>query len=265
MSDAARDNARTQRAHWDRVLSADNIGDDAGGRETLERELQFTDTPETHLLIEALHRHSGKAVLDLGGGLGVMAVVMAREAPGPVIVADVSGERLRALTQTLAEIGLSDRIHPVQTTAEQLALRSEALGVVWTKSVLIHTVLEESAGEIARVLAPGGEAVLCEPTTANPLVNLYRRLFAPKEWESITRYFTPEREETVRAALGEGPTHRLHVLSFLAFIWQFTFRSPALFGASLAVLHSLDRLLGAMPWYRRRAWFAVMTARRPSP
>ena len=265
MSDAARDNARTQRAHWDRVLSGDNIGDRAGGRAALERDLLFTDTPETRLLIEALNQHRREPVLDLGGGLGVMAVAMARATAGPVIVADVSGERLSALRATLREMDLGNRVLLVQTTAEQLALKSDVAGVVWTKSVLIHTVLDASAAEIARVLAPRGEAILCEPTTANPLVNLYRRLFAPKEWEAITRYFTPEREATVRAHLGEGPTHRLYVLGFLAFVWQFAIRSPGLFQASLAVLHSLDRLLGVMPWYRRRAWFAVMTARRPGP
>lgn len=255
-------NVARQRAHWDRVLGADNIGAAAeplAGRR-LAREIAFAQTPEFLLLHRVLAEHSDPLILDVGGGLGIHAIALAREGHR-VVVADLSGERLRTLGRTLSALGLSRRVLLVQCAAENLALRTGVFDVAWTHSVLIHT-LDTAADEVARCLRATGDAVLCEPTVANPLVNLYRRWFAPGAWPAITRYYTPQRTAQTLGALHAGGCRHFHILGFLAFIWQFAVPSPLLFRLTLWPLHWLDQGLGRIwPAYRRRAWFVVMAGK----
>jgi SAM-dependent methyltransferase len=260
-------NAERQRVHWDAVLDADNVGRGRVTARKLLREAQFTRLPENRALWRAVSACDAPLVVDLGGGLGAIAVALALSTSARVVVADVSGERLHALRGALAELeadlpGLLDRILLVQTSAENLALRSGAVDILWTKSVLIHTELEASMAEVTRCLGPEGRAVLCEPTEANPLVKLYRRFLAPKEWREITRYFSTERERCVLDALRDPETERHHVIGFLAFVWQFALRSVWMLRLSLLVLEPIDRLMMRIwPAWRRRAWFVVMTGR----
>jgi SAM-dependent methyltransferase len=260
-------NAARQRVHWDAVLDADNVGRGRVTARKLLREAQFTRLPENRPLWCAVAECADPLVVDLGGGLGAIAVALALSTPARIVVADVSGERLRALRSALAELGtdhpdLPGRILLVQTSAESMALRSGAADILWTKSVLIHTELEASLAEITRCLGPEGRAVLCEPTDANPLVKFYRRFLAPKEWREITRYFSPERERCVLAALSDAETERHHVIGFLAFVWQFALRSVWMLRLSLLVLGPIDRLMMRLwPAWRRRAWFIVMMGR----
>lgn len=252
-------NAARQREHWDQILSVDNIGTEALTVEELRRELKYARTPDTEPLWEVAGRVEKPLVIDLGGGSGTYAVALVESTNARVVVADVSGGRLRALRGVLVKLGLLDRVMLVQTSAENLAIRTGSVDCVWTRAVLIHTQLEIAVGEIARCLGPEGEAVLCEPTDANPFVRLYRRLFAPKEWEGITRYFDEPSVKTVCEGLSESRISRFYGISFLAFGWQFAVRSVALFRITLAVLNPLDRLLIALwPGWCRRQWFVVM-------
>jgi SAM-dependent methyltransferase len=257
----AQSNAARQRAHWDRVLDIDNVGRGRTSAARLLRELAFARTPDTEPLWRAVGSRANPLVVDLGGGLGTHAVALAREGHR-VVVADVSGERLRALRAALAEIGLLNRVTLVQTSAERLALRAGVADVLWTRSVLIHTELSEAMAEIARCLAREGTAVLCEPTTGNPFANLYRRFLGPREWGTLTTFFSPSRVEMVVHALSDARVESFHILGFLAFFWQFSLRSPLMFRLSLGVLWPLDRLIMRLwPGARRFAWFAVMTGR----
>jgi SAM-dependent methyltransferase len=257
----ATSNAARQRAHWDRVLSADNIAERPLTADALRRELAFVNTPDFRALRRAAAARRDPLILDLGGGLGTHAVALAA-AGHRVIVADVSGARLRALKRVIPEMKLAGKVLLVQTAAEQLALRTNSIDVAWTKAVLIHCDLDETMAEIARCLGVDGEAVLSEPTDANPLVNLYRRRAAPKEWQSLATYFSPEREARVLSALRGSKSARFHVVSFLAYFWQFAVRAVWLFRPSLAVLGALDAaLMRVWPAYRRRAWIVVMTGR----
>ncbi len=256
---SAETNAARQRAHWDTVLGADNIGETPVTRAQLEREITFTRTPECRPLWCAVASRTEPLVVDLGGGLGTWAVALAR-AGCRVVVADVSGARLRVLRGLLAELGLASRVMLVQTSAEQMALRAAVADVLWTRSVLIHTDLDTAMAEIARVLGPDGDAVLCEPMTRNPFINLHRRLFAPRAWGSLATYFDPARVELALAALRGTRQEHFHGVAALAFFWQFGVRSVALFWITLMPLWVLDRgLMHVCPAWRRRAWFVVMT------
>src|SRR5262249_27828067 len=48
---------------------------------------------------------------------------------------------------------------------------------VWGNAILHHLDMERAAGELHRVLRPGGIAVFCEPWGGNPLLNWAREHF----------------------------------------------------------------------------------------
>jgi ubiquinone/menaquinone biosynthesis C-methylase UbiE len=201
---------------------------------------------------------AGMRVLEIGAGLGVNTLQLAGRG-ARVVATDISLERLRALDAVARASGAGAAVMPVRCAAEALPFRRDAFDRACTKSVLIHTRISEAAAEAARVLSPGGRGVFIEPRAHAPLVNLYRRTLAPREWRTITTYFTDRESGAVMAPFASGEERRFYLVSFAAFLWQFGVRAPRLFRVSLAVLHALDRaLFGLIPPLRRLAWFAAI-------
>ncbi len=253
------------RLHWDRTLDARNLRE-SGTAASVECELELYRSADVRMALAAMRPLGGRMVLDLGGGLGLMAILLAREG-AEVVVADVSLRRLKAARELALQAGAADRIRFVQAEAEALPFLDGSLQRQTTKSVLIHTRLGPAAEELARTLSPGdGVAVLVEPMDRNPLANAYRRLLAPRIWQEITDYFTPGRFALVRRAFApRGFTARvrpLHLSGFLASVFQYLVPSPALARLAERIFLGLDGFLfRAAPAVRRYAWFGVLIVR----
>jgi hypothetical protein len=100
----------------------------------------------------------------------------------------------------------------------------------------------------------------------NPLVNLYRRTLAPREWKSITTYFTDHEIQTVTSRFTQTSTPRYYQLSFLAFLFQYAIPWPPAFKISIRLLTTLDRAITRLwPAYRRYAWFVLITGKTRQP
>jgi ubiquinone/menaquinone biosynthesis C-methylase UbiE len=217
---------------------------------------------DVRLAFRQLAPLKGRLVLDLGAGLGLHAILLAR-AGANVVVCDISPNRLREARRLAAEAGVPDgRIRFAVAEAERLPFADAAFGGIFTKSVLIHTDLPRAAGECVRVLSPTGCATFIEPLDRNPFVVLYRLLLAPREWRHITRYF----DKLAINELGhpftkhgfQGTLTPVHYLGFFASIAQFQMESPKMMRAMERVLHRLDRMIFAVfPPFRRYAWFAI--------
>ncbi len=249
------------RAHWDATLDPRNLRSQVPAS-ALQRELALYETVDVRRAIDLLGPLDGRLVLDLGGGLGLMAILLARRG-ADVVVADVSPRRLAEARRRAREAGVEHRVRLVVAGAEALPFRRRSFDRATTKSVLIHTELRVASAELARVLARDGVAVLVEPLARHPLVNLYRRLAAPAIWGAITTYFTPGEVRTVRlAARRKGFSSRLEVavlLGFLATPLNYTLGWPRLFRLVEACFDVLDRLLlGMAPGLRRHAWFVLI-------
>lgn len=247
--------------HWRSVLDAQNLGAE-GGRVDFARVVGLAETADVRWALDWLGPLEGKRVLDLGGGLGAMALMLARRG-AEVVVADLSAPRLAAARRALAPFPESRRIRFAACVAESLPFADGAFDAVATKSVLIHTRLPAAAAECARVLAPGGRAVFIEPQARNPFSNAYRRLAAPREWAAITTYFGPPQWRIVAGAFrARGFRARLrpfHLLGFLASAFQFAVPWPAGARAAEAVTGAVDRrLFRAGRAFRDRAWFGVL-------
>jgi SAM-dependent methyltransferase len=201
--------------------------------------------------------------LDLGAGLGTNGFALIRRGHR-VLAADTSLDRLREARRRVGQLDLPPgRLGLVVAAAEALPFADGALDRAFTKSVLIHTDVPKAAGELARVLRPGGRAALVEPQPGNPFARLYRGLLAPKAWSAITRYFDAAAQRETVEPFGAPPLERavrpFYLFSFLAFAFQFAWPNPGLLHALLKPLNGLDdRIFRLIPALQRWAWFGVI-------
>jgi SAM-dependent methyltransferase len=122
--------------------------------------------------VEWLGDLSGQRILDLGCGHGMAAVVFARR--GAIVTGlDLSVGYLREASDRAAANGVSASF--VEGNAERLPFADASFDRVWGHAIVHHLDVSQAASEIARVLRPGGCAVVCEPWGGNPMLNWARR------------------------------------------------------------------------------------------
>lgn len=114
----------------------------------------------------------GQRVLDLGCGTGTLTVWAKQREPG-IEIAGIDGDPavLRRASGKAAEAGL--QIDFREALADDLPFEDESFDRVLTSLVFHHLprdVKERSAGEIARVLRPGGELHLADWGPGDPLM-----------------------------------------------------------------------------------------------
>lgn len=259
------------RKHWEETLDSANLGR-SPAHQQLARQVTLYETADVRWALGRLEPLRDRLVVDIGGGLALGAILMARRG-ARVVITDIAASRLKLARQSLAALGLADRVHLVAGSAEHLPFADGTVDRLFTKSVLIHTDLAQAAPECARVLAPAGRAAFIEPMRRNPFVNLYRQLAAPKIWRDITTYFGPGEIRTVREAMhrrGKDLALRpFFLLAFWASLFAFVWRSPAAYRLAERVLMTADReLFRRFPGLRQRAWLLVLVAKprhRPNP
>ncbi len=249
--------------YWDRNLDIQNLGE-LSDPDTIdiETEIDFWRTPDQEWVYSRLGDPGGEWLIDIGGGLSMNAIILARQG-ARVIIADISIERLRVMKHLIERCDLKDKIFLVCCAAEEFPFRSKSIDTFQSKAVLIHTRLDEVVSEVRRVLKQGGKGFFVEPTTTNPLVNLYRCLFAPKEWQAITHYFDKEYIEKIKSAFPDYSLHYFYLFSFLAFFWQFGVKNRFFFKISLSILYLIDRgLITIFPFLKRACWFVAFHVRK---
>lgn len=228
----------------------------------LETQLELIPTADVRAAFRFMGPLQGRLVLELGGGLGLHAVLLAR-AGARVIIADLSRARLKEARRMIEGLGLLSQVSFVCCAAEELPFRDGLFDGQFTKSVLIHTDLPRAAAELHRTLAPKGRAAFIEPLTGNPFVNFYRRVAAPKIWQEITRYFDRDRLATLRAPFADATRpvaiRRMFFLAFFATPFNYSLHKPGVYFPLERALLAVDRaLFGLIPPLRRAAWFAIV-------
>ena len=98
----------------------------------------------------------GGRVLDLGGGTGHLAALLAAELGRPVTVLDASAPMLRRAARLSG-------VEPVLGDAARMPFADASFGAVVTFDAVHHFVRpDEAFAEVARVLRPGGALVVGE-------------------------------------------------------------------------------------------------------
>jgi len=255
-------NQKRQRQYWASNLDTRNLGKKSALLKfNLDEELNFYFSPEQEYALKKLwgdEGFRGKRILEIGCGLGVFALFLARQ-EAQVYVIDIALERLKFLKMQAKRFGVAERINIICAEAEAMPFRRDSFDAVYTKSVLIHTNLEKAAQECVRILAPGGMGIFVEPMKNNPFVNIYRRFFAPSQWKSITTYFDKQHLKLLAKPFGKARVRYFYLLSFAAFFWQFALRNVRQFRFWLRILWAIDKaLFRVLPSLRRLSWFAVI-------
>jgi SAM-dependent methyltransferase len=121
---------------------------------------------------DRLGQVAGEPTLDFGCGHGMAAVVLARR--GACVTAfDLSPGYLAETRRRARANEVS--VSCVQAEGERLPFADASFSRIWGNAVLHHLDMQVAAGELRRVLRPGGVAVFCEPWGENPVLRWARR------------------------------------------------------------------------------------------
>lgn len=124
--------------------------------------------------VDLLQLRPGHVVLDLAGGTGDIARLLATRFPGQnrVLVSDINAQMLWRGRDRALDAGLVDGLEYVQANAEALPFASDSIDRVTIGFGLRNVTHKDHAlAEIARVLRPGGRlAVLEFSTVKTPLL-----------------------------------------------------------------------------------------------
>jgi ubiquinone/menaquinone biosynthesis C-methylase UbiE len=173
---------------------------------------------------------SGMRVLDVGGGLGGPARVLAVEHGCRVVVLDLAESYVAAGAALTALLGLGDRVTHLAGSALALPFASGAFDIVWTQNSGMNVADKERMVEgFRRVLRPGGRYVFQEPMAGpvqpthfplmwadDPATNhlltpaqmravVERAGFAVRAWEDVT----------AEASGGRAPPHGRSIQSIV--------------------------------------------------
>lgn len=245
-----------QAAYWDTILDPQNLTTTATSFD-LNTEIAFYHTPAQDYAYQLMGTLKGKRILELGGGMGVNAVILAREGAN-VTVIDISEKRVYWMRQLVEQLKLQDQIEVLYMSAEQLSFPDNTFDIVYSNAVLIHVDKNIVVQEVLRVLKPGGKAIFVEPLKYHPLANIYRYTFAPRIWREIASYFSIC---DIRQMGSHFPnyTHReFYFGTFLSFFWEFGKRNLSRFQHSLSRWQKVDNsLLRIFPGLSKLCWFTV--------
>jgi len=131
---------------------------------------------------------SGERVLDLAGGTGDLAALMAKQvgSSGQVILSDINNAMLVRGRDRLLDRGLSETLTYVQANAESLPFPDNSVDCV-TIGFGLRNVTDKSTAlaEMYRVLAPGGRLLVLEFSQPRwpglrPLYDLYSFQVLPR-------------------------------------------------------------------------------------
>jgi SAM-dependent methyltransferase len=226
--------------------------------------------------IDALGLDPGAKVLEIGCGAGLATLELARRGY-TVDSTDSSAEMVALASQRIAQADLTDvavsvaDVHdlPYAAGSYELVL---ALGVLpWLHSP------ERALGQIARVLAPGGHAILSADNRLrlNGLVDPFESpLFAPAKYvwravrvvrgrpwtRALLRLHTPGRVDSWLVAAGLEPERRT-TIGFGPFtvFWRPVLRDRTALRLHLGLDHLAER---RVPRLRRCGWHYLVSARR---
>jgi SAM-dependent methyltransferase len=201
-----------------------------------------------------LHQHApGKDVLEYGCGENSYAQELSEigaRAYG-IDISDVAIQHCR-------ERNIPDAHFDVMN-AEELQYPDNSFDIVCGIAILHHLDLGKAAGEIARVLRPGGIAIFREPLAHNPIINLYRTL-TPKLRTPDEHPFALRDLDALRQRFGKFEITYFHLFSLLASPFM---RLP---GGRwlLRALNAVDRgLFAGLPFLRRYAWSVAIVVTGP--
>lgn len=178
-----------------------------------------------------------------------------------IVAAELSRGGLRTLLRRCIAANVPGKIAPLQADVQRLPLADRSVDLVYGENFLMYVDPALVGRECARVLRPGGRAILLEPTAHHPLVKLYRRLGSPYR-ATAPRYFALADIARLATPFASVRHQEFYLTSILALPLV---RWPRAFGLAFRLLDGIDRLLWRIvPPSRRLAWLTVIEMALPA-
>jgi len=137
-------------------------------------------------------------VLDIGGGRGTTACLLARQYGCQIVAIDISPDMVEAARQRVKKESLEHLIDCRQADAHHLPFADESFDVVFLECVSVLLDREKAFGEFRRVLKKGGYLGDLEMTyQQQPDESFARQLH--DSWEGFTTLALPGWEKLLRA------------------------------------------------------------------
>ena len=196
----------------------------------------------------------GKNVLDFGCGDGEYSMFLLENGVGKLLGIDISDVSVENCRRKAAAAGFADRADFRVMDCEALDLPADTFDIVCEAGVLHHLHLESAISEMARVVKPDGRVLCYEAVGHNPLFQLYRNLTPELRTKYETHHILKVPQvKAMKRYFGEIELRFFHLAVLLAV----PFRRVPGFGALLALLEGVDRLLLKVPGVRQQAWMMI--------
>lgn len=153
----------------------------------------------TQQLLELADPASGSEVLDVGGGLGGPARLLATRLQSAVTVLDATREYCRVGARLTDLLGLGRQVSFRHGDARAMPLADEAFDLVWLQHTNMNIDDKPALfAEVARVLRPGGRLALHEVMTGEVPMNRF-----PVPWAEEPSMSFLASQERFRSGLAE--------------------------------------------------------------
>ena len=251
--------SKKQVEFWNSVINPDNITVGRLNLEKfdLEKNLAFYYTSIQKYAYGLVGDLKGKRVLELGCGLGLSAVIMAKKKAN-VTAIDIAPKRVQWVNDLVKRYGLTD-INAICMSAEDMSFAEGSFDIIYSNEVLIHTDRKKVLAGCARLLTKGGKAIFIESLRFNPLINIYRNTLGPRIFKDIAKHMTLREIRAFKNFFHDVKHEEFYLLSPLGFFWQFGIQNLPLFRLSIKVLNSLDKLIfSCFPFTRYFAWMSCI-------
>lgn len=210
----------------------------------------------------------GKAVLDVGCGLGDDAILLACQGAARVLAVDISPRSIEVARRRARCAGVDDRVEFVCAPFETLALPERTFDLVWGDGVLHHLIpeLDGVLAALRRSARPGARFVFIEP------VSFLRALRWLRRKVPIHTDATPDERPLERPELAIVARHlpgvALRHYGLFSRLNRFVMRgsyehAPAHRRALVNLSCALDAALLAVPLLRPASSMAVLSWRAP--
>jgi len=141
-------------------------------------------------------------VLDYGCGKGWIGVNLAKSG-ADVYGIDISEELLKQARNLSKVEEVSDKIHFIEMSGENLTFENDYFDLVLGSSILHHTEISLSLNNILRVLKPDGRAIFIEPLNQNIFLRLWRKI-TPGRRSPAEKALTNNELELIRKTFAES-------------------------------------------------------------